>query len=213
MITLPSIPDLIRRTKALAALDLIMSPEWDGRYYSFNSTWSDLQQMASMRDGCGDEWWMVFHADGWAALKGLGHESPAYAAGGDELSNALQQIFPPELAEFAHEPAFRWDATSFAAFRLPAFIDWVWVRSLTAFSNLDGGEPQLLSLIAGSPQDYADFASHYYEASVPVEVVQQVFALAPITVDLIAALNPDTDFSDIENELFQEIGYPRTHEE
>ena len=209
MTTLPSIPDLIRRAKALAALDLIMSPEWDGRYYSFNSTWSDSQQMGSMRDGCGDEWWIVFHAEGWAALKGLGHESPAYADGGDELSNALQQALPPELAEFADEPAFSWDATSFAAFRLGAHTDWVWARSLTEFSGLDGGESDLLSLLAGSPQDYADFASHYYEADVPVEVVQQVFSLAPITEDMIAALNPDTELSDIENELFQEIAYPR----
>jgi len=209
MTTLPSITDLIRRTKALAALDLIMSPEWDGRYYSFNSTWSDFQQMASMRDGCGDEWWIVFHADGWAALKGLGHESPAYAAGGDELSTALQQTFPPELEEFTHEPAFRWDSTSFAAFCLPSPSDWVWARSLTEFSGLDGGECDLLSLLTGSPQDYADFASHYYEADISVEVVQQIFALAPITEGMITALNPATDLSSIENELFQEIAYPR----
>ena len=211
MTTLPNITDLIRRTKALAALDLIMSPDWDGRYYSFNSTWSDSQQMASMRDGCGDEWWIVFHADGWAALKGLGHESPAYAAGGDELSTVLLKSFPPELAEFTHEPAFRWDSTSFAAFRLPSHSDWVWARSLTEFSGLDGGESDLISLLTGSAQDYADFASHYYEADISVLVVQQIFALAPITEGMIAALNPDTNLSNIENELFHEIAYPRTN--
>jgi hypothetical protein len=211
MTILPSIPDLIRRAKALAALDLIMSPEWDGRYYSFDSTWSESEQMASMRDGCGDEWQVVFHADGWAALKGLGHESPAYATGGVQLSAALQQLFPPELAEFSHEPAFRWDSTSFAAFMLPAHGDWVWARSFTEFSDLDGGESDLLSLLPGSPQDYADFASNYYETDVPVEVVQQIFALQPITEDMIAALNPNIDHSEIEHELFSEIAYPRTN--
>lgn len=209
MINLPSIPDLIRRSKALAALDLIMSPEWDSRYYSFNSTWSPSEQMASMRDGCGDEWWMVFHSDGWAALKGLGHESQAWSKGGDSLSTALQQTFPPELAGFVQEPAFRWDATSFAAFSLPAHSHWVWARSLTQFSNLDGGECELLSLLSGSPRDYADFASDYYELDAPIEIVQQVFLLAPITEDVITALNPDTDFSAIETELFDEIAYPR----
>jgi hypothetical protein len=209
MTTLPSIPELIRRTKALAALDLIMSPDWDMRYYSFNSTWSASQQMASMRDGCGDEWWMVFHADGWTALKGLGHESPAWSEGGDSLSIALQQTFPSELAEFSHEPAFRWDSTSFAAFCLPAHRDWVWSKPLTQFSKLDGGEDELLALLSGSPQDYADFASQYYEADVPVKIVQQVFSLSPITEDVVLALNPDADFSAIEAELFEEIAYPR----
>lgn len=210
MITLPSIPDLIRRTKALAALDLIMSPDWDSRYYSFNSAWSDSQQMASMRNGCGDEWWMVFHTDGWAALKGLGHESPAYTAGGDKLSAILQQAFPQELTEFAQEPAFCWDSTSFAAFRLPSHGGWVWAGSLTELPRLDGGESDLLPLLAGSPQDYADFASQYYEADIPVEIVQGIFALTPITEDMIAALNPDTVLSGIEDELFLEIAYPRT---
>lgn len=212
MITLPSIPDLIRRAKALAALDLIMSPEWDSRYYSFNCAWSAREQMASMRDGCGDEWWMVFHSDGWAALKGLGHESQAWSKGGESLSTALQQTFPPELAAFAREPAFRWDATSFAAFCLPANSLWVCARSRTHFSSLDGGEGDLLSLLSGSPRDYADFASDYYELDVPVEIVQQVFSLAPITEGVIAALNPDTDFSTIETELFDEIAYPRITE-
>ncbi len=209
MINLPSIPDLIRRTKALAALDLIMSPEWDSRYYSFNSTWSASEQMASMRDGCGDEWWMVFHSDGWAALKGLGHESQAWSKGGDSLSTALQQTFPPELAGSSHEPAFGWDSTSFAAFRLPGNSRWVWTRSLTEFSNLDGGEDDLLALLSGSPHDYVDFASHYYEADISIEIVQQVFSLSPITEDVIASLNPDTSFPAIEAELFDEIAYPR----
>ena len=36
-----------------AVLDLIVSPDWDGRYYSFNSKWSENEQMGSMRNGCG----------------------------------------------------------------------------------------------------------------------------------------------------------------
>jgi hypothetical protein len=209
MNSLPSNPDLIQRTKALAALDLIMSPEWDGRYYSFNSAWSPSEQMASMRDGCGDEWWIVFHTDGWAALKGLGHESSAWSKGREQLSTDLQRTFPPELAEFAREPAFRWDATSFAGYRLQPHSDWIWSRTLTRFSALDGGESELLSLLSGTPQDYVDFAASYYEADVPVEIVQQFFCLAPITTTMISSLNLDTELSAIHAELFDEIAYPR----
>ncbi|RBP37357.1 hypothetical protein DES53_11495 [Roseimicrobium gellanilyticum] len=100
---LPSIPALIQRTKALAALDLIMSPEWAFRYFSFNCTWAAGEQMASMRDGSGDDWSLVFHKDGWSGLKGLTHESDAWSEGGAELSAALQSVIPPTLRTFASE--------------------------------------------------------------------------------------------------------------
>ncbi len=62
---------LKRTTQSFATLDLIVSPEWEDRYYSFDSNWSPSEQMASMRDGCGDEWFLLFGSSGWAALKGL----------------------------------------------------------------------------------------------------------------------------------------------
>jgi hypothetical protein len=41
-----SIGDLIRQSKALAMLDAILSPEWEYRYYSFNSKWGPGEMMA-----------------------------------------------------------------------------------------------------------------------------------------------------------------------
>lgn len=43
-VILPESEALIRRTKALAALDLIPSPDWEDRYYSFNSRWAAGEQ-------------------------------------------------------------------------------------------------------------------------------------------------------------------------
>ncbi len=34
---LPDRPTLGRLTQSLATLDTVLSPEWEGRYYSFNS--------------------------------------------------------------------------------------------------------------------------------------------------------------------------------
>lgn len=42
-------------SRALAMLEAILSPDWEGRYYSFNSRWAPKQEMASMRNGEGDE--------------------------------------------------------------------------------------------------------------------------------------------------------------
>ena len=124
MLQLPAPAELTKRAKALAVLDLILSPEWDGRFYSFNARWSEGEMMASMRNGCGDEWWIVFSEAGWAAMKGLAHESSAWSEGGEALSLALRSVCPAELREFANEPAFRWDSTGFCYFWTPATAAW-----------------------------------------------------------------------------------------
>jgi hypothetical protein len=209
MVNLPSIADLIQRTKALAALDLVLSPEWQYRYYSFNSAWSSSERMASMRDGCGNEWWMVFHESGWAALKGLGHETPAWSKGREAISKAIQKQFPSELRDFANEPAFRWDSTSFGYFHLPTSGGWSYANLTTPFSSLDSGDAELLRHLVGGADDYALFATVYYETDVPVDVVESVFSLQPITQAALNKLNPEAKLDKVSQELFTEIGYPR----
>jgi hypothetical protein len=206
--TLPPIEYLLKRCRALAALDLILSPEWQYRYYSFNSNWSATEQMASMRDGCGNEWWIVFHRDNWAALKGLDHESAAWSKHREKLSSALQRAIPAELTGFATEPAFRWNATSFAYFHATGSAGWTRVNDLTPYATDIAGDDQLLALLIGKPSDYASFATDYYEVDVDHCIVADLFALRPITDSVVHALNPSTSLHSISEELFQEIQYP-----
>jgi hypothetical protein len=208
MMPLPSIDKLIGRCRALAALDLILSPNWQGRFYSFNSQWSADEQMASMSDGCGDEWWIVFHRDGWAALKGLGHETPAWSRHGRALSSALQLSFPSDMIGFSTEPAFCWDATSFAYFHAVGAVGWTRVNDLTGFGAEDAGDTRLLEHVVGTPSDYANFATDYYVTEVAEHLVAGVFALQPITAAIVNSLNPSTSLEDITEELYGEIQYP-----
>ena len=56
---LSAMPDLAgfrRLARSLAMLDAILSPNWDSRYYSFDSKWAEGEMMASMRNGSGDMW-------------------------------------------------------------------------------------------------------------------------------------------------------------
>jgi hypothetical protein len=71
---LPEPLALKRITKALAMLDAIVERDWEYRYYSFNSKWADYGEMASMRNGQGDDWFCVFSSKG-VFLKGFDHES------------------------------------------------------------------------------------------------------------------------------------------
>jgi hypothetical protein len=57
---LPAITELRERCQAFVALDAMLSPEWEWRYYSFDAHWAPGEQMASMRDGSGDAWSIVF---------------------------------------------------------------------------------------------------------------------------------------------------------
>ena len=207
MTNLPPPPELLKRAQALAVLDLILSPEWDFRYYSFNSQWSAGEMMASMRNGCGDEWWILFHDSGWAALKGLAHESPAWSEGGEALSQALQSACPAELRDFASEPAFRWDSTSFCYFWNPTTAAWVRANDLTPFAHLDAGEAGLPDHLIGTAEDYQNFARDYFEAEAPLEIIRGVFAHKTVDSGMVTTLNPDIDLDDIEEELLHEIEY------
>lgn len=208
MLPLPPISPLITRCRALAALDLILSPDRENRLYFFDSHWSHSEQMASMRNGVGEEWWMVFHKDGWAVLKGLDHNCPAWTIHREKLSLALQRSLPAEFAEVAMEPVFHWNETSFAYFHVVGARRWLRANDFTIFKKEEAGDTGLLAHLIGEPADYADFASQYYESEVKEHLVAQIFAHRPITAEIVAALNPSTTLDEIAKELYHQIGYP-----
>lgn len=61
---LPDVAQLRALLQSLATLDATLSPEWVYRYYSFNAHWSPNDEMGSMRDGSGDEFFAVFNFAG-----------------------------------------------------------------------------------------------------------------------------------------------------
>src|SRR4051812_19983649 len=175
---LPSPADLERRSMALATLDALLSPDWEYRYYSFNRRWDPERgsRMASMRNGSGDDYFILFFADGSAALKGLDHESSALR-GQRSVAGVLDGI-PSAFADFVGEPAFSAQSTTFCLWNEGDG----WRRSETlspAVLEEDGSE-ELLAMLVGSARDYADFARDYFEVDVREEIVARFFALEPL---------------------------------
>lgn len=199
---LPTIPQLRRITKSIATLDLILEPEWQYRYYSYNANWSADEEMASMRDGSGDEWFLLFHASGWAALKGFAHESPA--AGVPGLSDALHRAVPDVYTVFAQEPAFRWDSTTFCLWCEGPDSAW---EHPHAMHGLDTGVDDLLGILGSGPEGYRAFVQEYYEREVPLSVVENVFNHQKIDDAMVKTLNPDVALGDVRGEIAK-IGYP-----
>jgi len=208
MIKLSKIPLLRNRCVALAALDLILSPDWELRYFSFNSAWAEGQQMASMRNGSGGEWFCLFHSMGWAGLKGFCKGSQAWHAGGERLARALCLAVPPEMADFSSEPAFRWDETTYVFCCLGAERPWARLIETTSFVGLATGEEEHLSLVVGQPSDYVKYARDYFELNIPLRAVEMIYAGHEIDKNLALRLNSEVVWDDIRGELFDEIGYP-----
>jgi hypothetical protein len=73
--TLPGPDQLKSLCQSLAMLDAIMSPDWEYRYYSFDSKWGLDEMMASMQNGQGDDFFILFNNNG-AVIKGFDHEAP-----------------------------------------------------------------------------------------------------------------------------------------
>jgi hypothetical protein len=208
---LPDIAVLRERCRALAMLDAIMSPEWDSRYYSFDSRWAPGEQMTSMRNGSGDAWSIVFSSAG-AFIRGFDHESPMSPANNDdELWPGLVDTVPEVFSGCVAEPAFSFDGTleaTVCVWRQQGDDRWhAGDLVFPAGDDPDGADRLFRVLVEGSPVAYQRFAEDYYEAAVDVEAVGEIFALHPLADDLVRRLNPDLMVADLAEDL-AEIGYP-----
>ncbi len=96
---LPGIGELRDHCRGLALLEAIVSPEWESRYYSF------AEDTATMRDGQGDEYRIVFSPAG-AYAEGFAHESvmSPWAHGDDPevwpgVLDSVPEAFRPYVSE------------------------------------------------------------------------------------------------------------------
>ncbi|MFD5326595.1 hypothetical protein [Streptomyces sp. NPDC127092] len=204
---LPGIEELRDHCQGLAMLDAVLSPEWDGRYFSF------AKDVASMRDGQGDEYTIVFSAAG-AYVEGFAHEAPMspWARLDDPevwpgVLDDVPDVFLPcvSTAEDGYAPAV-------TACLWRELHDSAWRTGTIAFPTWGDGDPDgaghLFGLLVDrSAEAYAAWASDYYETEVDVDAVRHVLGLRPLTREVVAALNPDAALADLAEDI-AEIGYP-----
>jgi hypothetical protein len=202
---LPDIETLRRLTKSIAMLDAIISPEWEYRYYSYNSNWGPDEEMASMRNGSGDDWFLLFDPHG-AALKGLAHEYPL--AGDAAFAARIQQTVPQEFGSFLREPAFSMEWASFCIWRRRTDSTWSVVSQVDGrVSPEEDGSVDLLDILDGEPETYRAWAEYYYGRQIPSAAVRAIYEHQALSDDLVATLNPDLTLSEITKDA-NEIGYP-----
>lgn len=185
---------LERACRGLAVLDAILCEEWDLRLYSFNAGWDVKtgERMASMRNGCGDEWFLVFSGAG-AFLKAYWHE---YAR---EDAGAIYEGLPTALAALREEPSFSMDDVTFGGFHDGE--DWV-LRGNSAPMEFD------LVLLDGDAEAYQAYAASYFEVDdLPLEAIRHVLSGEPLDERTVVALRSERTLSDLAADL-AEAGYP-----
>jgi hypothetical protein len=211
---LPPIDDLRRLLQSLAMLDAILCPEWQYRYYSFNSKWADHAQMGSMRNGSGDDFQALFNGHG-CFLKGFAHEyemSPFREAPSRVWPGVLDTV-PDCFADGLNEPAFSMEATTFCIWRRSG--DERWHRGEIAFPkgspDPDGSE-WLLTPLNGRSETYFEWARDYFDIdevgqNLSLDHVRLVYAHQPLAPELVKAINPNLTLADLADDI-AEIGYP-----
>src|SRR4051812_44613786 len=152
----------------MAMLDAVLCPEWEFRYYSFNAAWAAGEQMGSMRNGSGDDFFAHFGPAGcW--LKGFAHEYPMspYREHPPRPWPGVLDTVPAAFADCLREPAFSVEDVTFCIWRQHG--DKVWQVGPVEFPpdhpDPDGSE-FLLAVLDSRPESYRTWASDYYDRDV-----------------------------------------------
>lgn len=212
---LPDVDGLRRLLQSMAMLDAVLCPEWQFRYYSFNSKWSRGEQLGSMRNGCGDDFFALFNEHGcW--LKGFAHEAAMspYCQQPPQVWPGVLDAVPAEFADCLTQPAFAVEDTTFCVWR--RYSDSEWQRGKIRFPRGEkdpDGSAHLLGPLDGKPETYHAWATGYFltgsedERTLTVEHVRHVYAHKPLTAALVREINPDLTLKDLAADV-KEIGYP-----
>ncbi|MEH0630855.1 hypothetical protein [Streptomyces stelliscabiei] len=210
----PSLADLHRLCRSPAMLDAILSPDRDGRYHSFDAGWAEGDETASMHDGSGDEYSIVFSADG-AYVRGFAHESPMSPYGQDhEPWPGVLDDVPEVFRAYVEEPAFtdEDDVPVVTACLWRRAADDRWQHGTIDFpvgtADPDGSAGPFALLVDRTPEAYRRFAEDHYEVPADLEAVRQVYALRPLSPTLVSALNPARTLADLAEDI-AEIAYPQ----
>ncbi|GIG87893.1 hypothetical protein [Plantactinospora endophytica] len=213
---LPSIGRLRQRCMALAVLERVV--DGGAAYYAYTSAWG-TEEAALMSNGSGDEWAVVFTADG-AFIRVFDHESAMspYRDPDRELWPGLLDGIPVVLRPQVEEPAFCDESGQFIAtavlWRLVGDDRWHAGEGITFPPPLGpydttgpDGSGMLEILLDDIVDRFVEFAGDYYEIEVDRAAVEHVVAHRPLTDTVVRALNPQLSFADLRDDIAG-IGYP-----
>lgn len=179
-------------------------PDWEYRYFSFNSRWDSGEQMASLRDGSGDHHFVLFCENG-VFEKGFDLGSPLNASYTSASNDWRTSSVPAGLRPPLSEPAFDMENLTFCFWATES--NGPWHAGVPPSNELLDAPLGSLHLLVDNPETYADWASEYYERPVSAEAVRLFHQLTPLDEPMLRELNGTLQLEDVVEDM-TEIGYP-----
>lgn len=197
---LPDWKKLREACKAMAVLDAILSPEWVYRYYSYDSHWSENEELFEMRNGEGGQMLILFREEG-AVING--YTSEMAESNKEALTNQLPAVFE----EFIFGEPVSSSGTTFCVWTT---ADGNWQTGI--LPTEDDYSEELLSAMDGQPETYLKWASIYYkgsytESGIPLKTVTNIFKQEPLTTAMVLSLVKEVEDWDQLKEDLSEISY------
>lgn len=199
--------DLLQKIcKAISVLDAIISQEWEYRYYSYNSKWTEDEEFCEMRNGCGDQMLILFRKDG-CVINGFAHELYDFEA---ELPSKLKLTkgLPKIFDEFIFGEPVKTIGTTFCIWNNES-ENWK-IGDLE--NNYEDGSEDMLYIFDGNPQTYVDWATEYFEESykesgIPLKTVTEIYNGKTLTKEMVLSIvNDIEDWKQLEEDM-REINY------
>ncbi|KAB1986780.1 hypothetical protein [Streptomyces triticiradicis] len=211
---LPDIGTLKDLCRSMAMAEAILNPDGE-RIYSYSAQWSETEQVASMRNGSGDEYDIVFAPDG-AYIRGFDHESPLSPYHREDVPRPWPGVLdsvPETFRRHVEEPAFADEdgcpVVTVCLWRAADAPSWETGRITfpEGHPDPDGSHWLFELLLAPTPEAFRSFAEDYYEVPADIEALRHIYALRPLGQRDIAALNPSAGAETV-IAAAKAIGYP-----
>jgi hypothetical protein len=198
---LPGRQSLEAICKAISVLDAIISPEWQYRYYSFNSKWDTTEQCLQMRNGSGNEMYILF-CEGGCAINGFAHEHE------QQDKAKLTKNLPAIFNDFIFGEPVKSIGTTFC----------LWTTELNNWQvgqieNFKDNSEEMLHIFDGQPQTYINWAAGYFEDSykesgIPLSTVSKIYNGQTLTKEMVLSIVDELeDWEQLEKDLVA-INYP-----
>ena len=182
--------EISQKLKILALADAIIEPEWEYRYFSYNSKWSDTEEMGSLRDGCGSEWFF------WLSGNLAGYKCLSKDDGIIPDVESIKNKIPTEYNTFISEPAFSMDTSTCIWYLKES--NWIkYGLDVTDLMNID-------ELKNWDARKYHSWAIDYYEREIDLNEVEKLFN-NQFSEEIAKKLNPDIDLRELKVNV-EEIG-------
>jgi len=174
------------KLKNLAILEAIVCPDWELRYFSYNGTWGNGVEMASMRDGCGSEWFTWF--------KGNATAYKCFSPEDGLMTNldAIKKEFPAVFAGFVNECAFSMQHATCLWYKESS----QWVK----FGNEVVHSIGLEQVLSWEAKDYCSWAREYYERELSERLVAKVLE-GQRNETIVIQINPALEWNTFVTEL------------